>query len=181
MTIMCRHKGGGLFVTATPFDKRLADEKIPVDQALMHEVRRRRSRKQSRFLFAMCRKAWENQRGSTYDSPEHVRAAAFIACGYKTTAEFDFPEGISPAEQSRMIVMAASLGSRLLASDKRPSMRTTKNGFAIDTPRSWAFDIELTHEEATELVQNVLLYLREEVCPGVDLGAMEDAVADDGE
>jgi hypothetical protein len=175
--LLLRHIGEGRFVCASPTDLRLALAKCPTQQAMWHEVREPRSVKQSRWMHALIRKAFDNQRGDRFESPEHLRAYALCAVGHKKTATMPFP---ADPEMGRALVgFAQQLIAALVGEGSYAFVRRTDSGLAVDVPKTFAFD-KLPHKEATRIVQAVADFLVSEdgPVPGATVeqlfGALED-------
>lgn len=178
---MLFHTGDGFFKAATMVDKALAVEKLPIGVPLFHEVRRRRSHRQDKWLFGFLKAAWERTRAQDqWESPEHLRAGAFVACGHRDTIEFTVEGEVTPLELVRLENFASSLVRQFLSRGEYVFVRRSPRGLAVDIPRSWSH-AELGHEAATALAGKVEEWICSEVCPGATAAQIMDAAMEDAD
>lgn len=164
MKLLLRHLGHGQFAVATTPDLRAA-AKVPVGRAQWFEFKTPRSIRQNRFLHAIFTKAWENQRIDRWESAEHLKACALCAVGHCDVFRFD----VGADDALRFINLLAGLIERVRGKGSYPLVSHAGDHIQVRVAKSWAFD-NLTHEEATAILQPVLEWICSDQgpCPGTD-------------
>lgn len=181
MTLHLKHLGKGTFEAANAYDRQQALSRFHEGEALFCEIKKPRSSLQNRALFAALNKAWENQRGERWESPEYLRADAFCQVGFKTTIFYELPEDAeaTEAEMQKLETFVSKVVNDVYAKDSYAFIkRVGDRGVAVDLPRSWQFNVT-EHEEATKVMDAVLDFLVERVCPGITRKQLLEAVNKD--
>lgn len=179
MRLMLTHVGGGRFVPSTDADRALAVEKLPTGIPMFHEIERRRSRKQDRWLFGFVRAVWRTTRAQDrWENPGHLRAWLFCKVGYSQSMRYEVPMGAGVDEIEKMKVFVLALIDGFVKRGEYYFVFVESGSISVHIPRSWSHD-ELGHEGATKVTRLVQEVVLDELCPGMTVAEILEGAQDD--